>query len=450
MGSIIWIREKSSIPSLDDFWEIGTKGVIRLKPNAQTSELWVANPNMRPNVQEKLNPSAAGRSDVASRRWQARLKRAAFPLALLVFAAQGWAARHKLDIDPESKAGFMLQQIKQERSAARKFDMMVQFVDEFPKDSNLPWVLEQLQPAYLEAKAFDKAIAAGDRLLSADATDIDAANNNLKAAEESKNADLVHKYAKLAWDTAEAAVKAGKPEGAEKADWDKQIDFCKSVKSYAEYTVLALAPVEDKEKRAEILKWVEEINPKSPYLKAANQPGAASTLTPSAAASADAVKQAQQTIMTDPSNVDALATLAEHANQGNDVGRVLQYTAKLIEVLSGPKPQDLSDSDWKLRKERYFVSALWLNGVNNSLRGNFSQADRSLRAVLPSIRGNPAVLSAGLYHLGYVNYQLAERGEANRVFEGLRFFQECTLIKGNYQEQAQKNIAAIKSEFNIH
>jgi len=54
-----------------------------------------------------------------------------------------------------------------------------------------------------------------------------------------------------------------------------------------------------------------------------------------------------------------------------------------------------------------------------------------------------------LYHLGYVNYQLAEKGEPNRVFEALKFNQECAQIRGNYQEQAAKNILSIKSEFNI-
>jgi len=358
------------------------------------------------------------------------------------------AGRHKVEIDPETKAGFVLQQIKQERSAAKKFEMLVQFADEFPKDDNVPWVLEQLQPAYLEAKAFDKSIAAGDRLLAADPNDIDAANLCMKAAQESKDPQLIHKYGKLAWTTAEAALKSAKPAGMAQSDWDKQVDFCRSVKSYAEYAIFLLAPKDDKDKRTEVLGWLEEINPKSVYLAGSKQ-GPATTLVSSAAASPETISAAQQTIATDPNNVDALATLAEQANQTGDLARVITYTGKLIEVLSGPKPDNTSEDDWKLRRERYLISALWLNGINNSLRGNYSQADRSLRAVLPSIRANAQLLSAGLYHLGYVNYQLAEKGEPNRVFEALKFNQECAQIRGNYQEQAAKNIIAIKSEFNI-
>jgi tetratricopeptide (TPR) repeat protein len=373
-------------------------------------------------------------------------------LALLVVlalaASSAFAGRHKLEIDPETKAGFMLQQIKQERSAAKKVELMIQFADEFPKDDNLPWVLEQLQPAYLEAKMFDKAIAVGDRLLASDPNDIDAANQNLKAAEESKDEELIHKYAKLAWTTADSAMKSAKPANLAQADWDKQIDFCKSVATYAEYAIFALAPKEEGEKRTQVLKWVEEINPKSAYLAGAHQPPS-NTLTASAASSAETVKRAQEIIATEPDNVDALATLAEHANEVNDFGHILQYTNKLIELLSGAKPADLPEADWKLRRERYLIPALWLNGITNSLRNNYAQADRALRAVLPYIRSNPQLLSTGLYHLGYVNYQLAEKGEPNRVFESLRFNQECAQIKSNYQEQAIKNIAAIKSEFNI-
>ena len=404
---------------------------------------------MRLNLSSNLNPSAAGRTGMASTTPFFRASQLPRLLVAILLSTNAFGARHKVDIDPESKAGFMLQQIKQERSATKKVELMTQFQDEFPKDPNLPWVLEQLQPVYLETKAFDKAIAAGDVLLRVDPSDVDAAHNSLKAAEESKDPGLIHKYAKLAWDTSEVALKGKKPDAVDKTDWDKQLDFCRSLKSYAEYSVFAMAPKDDKEKRAEVLKWVEEINPKSAYLKDATQAAATTTFIASAAASADTVKSAQQTITTDPGNVDALAALAEHANKAGDFGHVLQYTAKLIEVLSGPKPQDLSDSEWKIRRERYLVSALWLNGVNNSLRGNYVQADRSLRAVLPYIRSNTQLLSAGLYHLGYVNYQLAEKGEPNRVFEGLKYFQECTQVKGNYQEQAHKNIAAIKSEFNI-
>ena len=363
-------------------------------------------------------------------------------------ARDGLAARHKLEIDPETKSGYLLQQIKQERSAAKKLDLMVQFASEYPKDGNLAWVLEQLQPAYFEIKVYDKTMAVGERLLGLDAADVDAANLCLKAAEETKEEESIHKYGKLAWATAEVALSAGKSPGMSQSDWDKQADFCRSVKTYAEYAIFLLAPKEDKEKRAEVLKWVEELNPKSPYLLGAKQvPGA--VLTASAASSADAIRDAQQTLAKDPNNADALAVVAEHANRLNDYPHVIQYTSKLIEVLSGPKPADISDADWKLRRERYMLSALWLNGIANSLRGNYGQADRALRAALPYIRGNPQLLSAGLYHLGYANYQLAEKGEPNRVFEALRFNQECAQIRGNYQEQAVKNIASIKSEFNI-
>ena len=415
---------------------------------------------MRPNFESKLSASTAlaelagsykpggiGKTVALSRRAGESSIVSAL-LMLVLFAVNGLAARHKIEIDPETKAGFMLQQIKQERNAAKKLEIMVQFADEFPKDDNLPWVLEQLQPVYFEAKAYDKVIAVGDRLLSVDPTDVDAANLCLKAAEETKDREAIHKYAKLAWITADASIQAGKPANISITDWDKQQDFCKSVKTYSEYAIASLAPKDDKDQIAEVLKWVEELNPKSPYLAGAKQ-APQTVLTANAASSAELVKQAQETIQKDPNNVDALATLSEHANEAGDHVHVILYTGKLLEALNGPKPADLSDSDWKLRRERYMLSALWMNGISNSLRNNYAQADRSLRAVLPSIRGNPQMLSAGLYHLGYVNYQLAEKGEPNRVFEALRFNQECAQIKSNYQEQAAKNITAIKSEFNI-
>jgi hypothetical protein len=351
------------------------------------------------------------------------------------------AGRYKLNIDPETKEGYILQQIKQERTPAKKLTMMVQFVEEFPKDENVPWVVEQLLPFYTEEKAWDKVIAAGEKLLSVDAKDQDAAYSCLRAAEALNNPDTLRKYSTLAWKTADLITESPKPKDpAEVALWQKQSEDARNLKLYAEYAVYALSKAGG-EKKEEYLQALEQLNPRSVYLIAARQQEQKANMT---------IPAILEGLDKEPHNPDYLAILADHFMRVNDLQKAMLYSGRLIQAFDGNfKPENMALKEWTAKRDRYIGQALWMNGIMSSVLGSYHQADRSLRAALPYMRANPNLLSAGLYHLGYVNYRLAEKGEPNRVFEAIKFNQECAAIKGAYQEQATKNIAAIKSEYNL-
>lgn len=372
-----------------------------------------------------------------------RLLTIVWVLALLPLSA---GSRYKLNIDPEAKEGYVLQLIKQERNAAKKIELMVQFVDEFPKDENLPWVLEQLIPHYVETKEWEKVIASGEKILAVNPKDHDAAFSCLRAAETLNNTEALLKYATLAWKTGELVTDTAKPKDPESVPaWQKDAEDARNLKMYAEYAVYSLSKTEESKKDAakkeEYLQALEQLNPRSVYLIAARQ----------------AEKKADVTIPAilaglekDPFNPDYLAILADHYMRGNDLPNVVTMTGRLIEVFAdNHKPENMAVAEWNAKRDRYIGQAYWLNGIVSSVLGKYSQADKSLRAALPYMRANPTYLSAGLYHLGFVNYKLAEKGEPNRVFEAIKFNEECAAIKGAYQEQATKNIAAIKSEYNL-
>lgn len=364
-------------------------------------------------------------------------------LAILPLSAGG---RYKLNIDPEAKEGYVLQLIKQERNAAKKIELMVQFVEEFPRDENLPWVLDQLIPHYVETKEWDKVIASGEKILAVNPLDHEAAFACLRAAEAINTSELLLKYASLAWKTGELVNDTPKPKDPESIPaWQKDAEDARNLKLYAEYAVYSLSKTDDAKqntgKKEEYLQALEQLNPRSVYLIAARQ----------------AEKKAEMTIPAiiaglekDPYNPDYLAILADHYMRVNDLPNVVVMTGRLIEVFGGNhKPENMAAAEWTAKRDRYIGQAYWMNGIVSSVLAKYSQADKSLRAALPYMRANPAYLSAGLYHLGFVNYKLAEKGEPNRVFEAIKFNEECAAIKGAYQEQATKNIAAIKSEYNL-
>jgi len=96
----------------------------------------------------------------------------------------------------------------------------------------------------------------------------------------------------------------------------------------------------------------------------------------------------------------------------------------------------------KSAKDRYLFPALWLTEINNSpSAATTTRSDRSSpRRPTPRFEARPQLLSTGLYHLGFVNYQLAEEGRAESEYlkdssssRNVPRYQE-----GNYQEQAHE------------
>src|SRR5579863_9060751 len=96
-------------------------------------------------------------------------------LILLIVACAWGADRRKPQIDPESQEGVLLQRILQEPAPSRKLVLLEQFAGQFPKAPSIAWVNGQLLPIYLDNQQFDKALAAAESLLAADADDLDAA-----------------------------------------------------------------------------------------------------------------------------------------------------------------------------------------------------------------------------------------------------------------------------------
>src|ERR1700735_3185184 len=86
---------------------------------------------------------------------------------LLIGEALG-ADRHKLDVDPETLDGILLQRIQQETTLPRTLALLEKYVFEYPKTTSVPWVYEQLLSIYMEASQWDRVIATADGMLGAD------------------------------------------------------------------------------------------------------------------------------------------------------------------------------------------------------------------------------------------------------------------------------------------
>lgn len=371
-------------------------------------------------------------------------------LAVLLVAGALGADRHKLDIDPESEDGILLQRIQQEPLPERKLAFLEKYVDQYPKAASLAWVYEQLLPIYVAAKQWDKVLGTAQSLLELDGADLDSAFAALQAAEARKDAELTRKYAIASWDAASKAVSAQKPADPDDlADWTKQVEFANQAAAYSEYVLASQAALEPNwQRKSELVHSLEQRNPQSQYLAAVKR----NIRIREEANPAQAFAMAERGLAADPNNEDYLMRIANHyMAHEEDLSKVLTYSLRVLEVLEKKrKPEGLTDEDWEKKKARYTGGANWMVGVVYGKQARYGLSDRYLRAALDQIQDDAQLLAAAYFYLGYDNYALAgQLRDKARAVEAAKFSKLCLAIEGPFQPLAQKNLEVLRNDFNV-
>jgi hypothetical protein len=372
-------------------------------------------------------------------------------LALLLASAALAADRHKLDVDPESQDGILLQRIEQEPTQPRKLALLEKYVLEYPKTSSIAWVYEQLLPIYMEANQWDRVIATAEGLLAADPNDLDSAHDALKAAEAQNDPELRAKYAPLAWDLASRTLMLPKPSDPDDLpDWTKQTTFAREVLDYSEYTIATLAAAQtDDLKRAELTLLLQERNPQSKFLVLTKKQTVIelATLNPQ-----KAIQLAQEGLVQDPDNIDFLMTIADHdMSLERNLPQVLTYSLHILELVQGkPQPPDITPSEWEKKKAKFTGWASWLAGVVYGKQARYGLSDRYLRVALSYIHQDQRLLAAAYFYLGYANYALAgELADKGRAIEAVKFSKQCADMDSPFRSLALKNLEALRNDYNV-
>jgi hypothetical protein len=366
-------------------------------------------------------------------------------LSVLVFALALSAAgqRHRIDeINSEKPDGQLLQQIMQEADAAKRTALLEQFSTQFGQNKEMPWVLEQLQAAYVKAGDPDKILAAGDKLLAADPADAEAAMQCLKAAETKKDAGLIKKYAVMTSASARKMAAAPQPKEADEATaWKASIDYAKQVDNYADYA-LYRAALESREP-AVVIDLGETLRQQSPSGDYAAKLAQPLFIAYRQADPPKAVAFAEQILATDQSSADMLLVVADsYAQQNKEPAKIHAYSAKIVEIMgSQPKPEGMSDADWNNRKTVVTGLAHYMSGKLYYVEKNYAKADGELRAALPMAETNATMKPEVLFFLGFANYQLKKPQDA------ANYYRACAAIKSPFQTNAAKSLQGIKNEF---
>jgi len=374
------------------------------------------------------------------------------PLLVVSLATNALGAdRHKLDADPETEDGLLLQRIQQEPTQPRKLVLLEKYVVEYPEAASVVWVYEHLLPIYMEASEWDKVIATADGLLTRDPNDLDSAHDALKAAEAMNNFDLRVKYAELAWDLASRTLAAPKPADPDDLpDWTKQTTFAREILEYSEYTIASLAAVQtDDPKRAELTLALSQRNPDSKFLALTKKATVIelATLNPQ-----KAIQLAEEGLVKDPDNIDFLMTIADHdMSLERNLPQVLKYALHILELVDGrPQPADITPAEWEKKRAKFMGWANWLAGVVYGKQGRYGLSDRYLRVALNYIQAEHRLLAAAYFYLGYANYALAgELADKGRATDAVKFSKQCAEMDSPFHSLALKNLEALRNDYNV-
>jgi tetratricopeptide (TPR) repeat protein len=365
-------------------------------------------------------------------------------LALVLFLLPALAQdqKQRFVINVGTPEGQMLQAIGQETDDAKKLALMQDFLAKYPKHEGASWVSGQMQSVYLAQKPpdYDKVLDAGEKGLASDPTDLDLAYNNLKAAEGKGDPDLVKTWASRTSENARKITTKAPADDDEK----QRAEYAKQLDGYCEYALSAVvAKAGDPKKVVELVEALEQINPKSKYLEhvsgvylvdlgktgqAAKQCGAAERL--GAANSKD---------------VDALIYAADCNLRGNRADRAIAESTRVLEALGSKTDAEVSN-----RKGALAGRANWIAGLAYGSQQKWGLSNKSLRAALPAVKGDPQLAAAAYFSLGLANYNMGKAvGDKGQTREGLQFFQQCAEIKSTFQDQAAKNVRTIKAELGM-
>ncbi len=254
-------------------------------------------------------------------------------------------------------------------------------------------------------------LVAGSGLAVAD--DLDDSLDALKKAEPTKDVAKIKQLAAAVHAAAQKLQGPPPPEVADKDAYAARQSYAKEVDTYSEYALFALAVQMQSQPATalDLINTLEKQNPKSKYL---NEP-------------------------------EALVIQADNALSKNQTDRALSLANRLIAVGNGKAPE--GEADWDRRKEIALSRGYWMAGIIQGQKNLYKDSDRNLRAALPLIKGNNAMLGAALFYLGVDNYNIGKLTlNKAKVLEAAKFSQEAANIQGPYQDQAYRNAMNIKAE----
>jgi hypothetical protein len=277
------------------------------------------------------------------------------------------------------------------------------------------------------------------------ADELDDTYQGLQDAVTKKDVPQVKKLAVPLFDLSRKVIAAPEPTSAiEKEDWPNRVKYAKEAEGYAEYALFATGVQADAATMVDLLGLLEQQSPKSKYLDQGYEPYLAALHSAGKDEAVPAI--VEKALVNFPNNPDLLLVAANNAQIKKQADRAIGFANRLVAAAnSRPKPEAVSAGDWEAKKRIWLGRGYWISGVLNGEKNLYALSNKSLRAALPYIKGEPGLTGPALFYLGVANYQLGTMtNNKKQVLEGAAFSDQCAAIEGPYQHQAWLNSQNIK------
>jgi hypothetical protein len=279
------------------------------------------------------------------------------------------------------------------------------------------------------------------------ADDLESTFQSLQSAETKNDTAQIKKLAVSACAIAHQTIASPAPDGtAEKANWTARVEYAKSVIEQAEYGLFVAALKAPAADSVDLFATLEQVNSKSKYLDQGYGVYLAHLNQTAGAAKVAAV--AEKAIANFPSNEDVLAVNMESALSRRQNDRALVYAKRLVTAVECRKrPEGVAADEWTRHQAALVNRAHFVAGFVEGQKNLFADADKDLRAALPSLKPGDPNYAAALFYLGLSNYQLGKETQNRALIQKAQVFsEECSRITGPYAQQAYTNNLLMKQE----
>jgi len=277
--------------------------------------------------------------------------------------------------------------------------------------------------------------------------DLESSFQSLKEAESKKDVLLIKTLGAETCALARQAASEPAPEsGADREAWAQRIARARDIELYTEYALYSTAVQSQPAVTVNLLSALEQQNPKSKYLDDGYGHYFRALVPTGGASKIPAI--AEKAIAHFPENEDLLLVLSDEAMNRKRYDLAQSYAERLLATLRRHAlPEGMAPADWQRKKNAAMGRSHWIAGIMHCEKSQFSEGDKDLRAALPLIQGNEAMLAPALFHLGVANYQLSRfTGDKARLLDGMKYSEQAAAIKGPLAEQAWRNAQAMKAE----
>ncbi len=279
------------------------------------------------------------------------------------------------------------------------------------------------------------------------ADDLEDAIQSLKDAAAKKDAETVKKLSATIYPMTTEFLAEAAPQGAdEKKAWEERVAYAKNARLYVESALAGTAVQSTPDVMVDLLSALEQYNPKSKYLDATYGQYLVALDKTGAKAKIPAI--AEKGLANLPENDDLLMYAMETAVAKKQTDRALVYANRLTAAINKHgKPEGVPAADWERKKNAELARGYYMAGVISAEKGQYVPADKNLRAALPLIQGQPAMMGPALFYLGMANYQLGKMTlNKAKMLEAVKFSEQSMAIDSPVADQARHNALVIKDE----